>query len=89
MVKNCLELVKEDMEAAIKAGPVDVLRQLRSSLDLPREIELIGCALGGAERLRGAIANLLDAVDHPRIMHYIRGEEVLDLDPRTPEGEDG
>ena len=89
VVKNCLELVKEDMEAAIKAGPVDVLRQLRSSLDLPREIELIGCALGGAERLRGAIANLLDAVDHPRIMHYIRGEEVLDLDPRTPEGEDG
>ena len=89
VVKNCLELVKEDMEAAIKAGPVEVLRQLRSTLDLPREIELIGCALGGAERLRGAIANLLDAVDHPRIMHYIRGEEVLDLDPRTPEGEDG
>lgn len=84
VIKNCLELVKEDMEAAIKAGPVEVLRQLRSTLDLPREIELIGCALGGAERLRGAIANLLDAVDHPRIMHYIRGEEVLDLDPRAP-----
>ncbi len=88
VVKNCLELVKEDLAAAILAGPVDVLRQLRSTLDLPREVELIGCALGGAERLQGAIANLLDAVDHPRIMHYIRGEEVLDLDPRSPQDED-
>jgi len=81
VIKNCLELVKEDLEAGIQAGAVPVLRQVRSGLDLAREIELIACALGGAERLRGAIANLLDAVDHPRIMHYIRGEEVLDLDP--------
>jgi len=51
--------------------------------DLAREVELIGCALGGVERLRGAIANLLSAVDNPRLMHYIRGEEVLDLDPAT------
>ena len=81
VIKNCLELVKEDLEAGIRAGAVPALRQFRTTLDLAREIELIGCALGGAERLRGAIANLLDAVDHPRIMHYIRGEEVLDLDP--------
>jgi hypothetical protein len=87
VIKNCLELVKEDLEAGIRAGAAPVLRQFRSSLDLPREIELIGCALGGAERLRGAIANLLSAVDHPRIMHYIRGEEVLDLDPRSPREE--
>ncbi len=88
VIKNCLELVKEDLEGAIRGGPVAVLRELRHSLDLPREAELIGCALGGAERLQGAIANLLSAVDHPRIMHYIRGEEVLDLDPRGPQGED-
>ncbi|MDO9083111.1 MAG: histidine kinase [Humidesulfovibrio sp.] len=88
VVKNCLELVKEDLEAAVQAGAVPVLRQFRTSLDLARAIELICCALGGAERLRGAIANLLDAVDHPRIMHYIRGEEVLDLDPRSASGEE-
>ncbi len=87
VVKNCLELVKEDLEAAVQAGAVPVLRQFRTSLDLARAIELICCALSGAERLRGAIANLLDAVDHPRIMHYIRGEEVLDLDPRSASGE--
>jgi hypothetical protein len=89
VIKNCLELAKEDLEAGIKAGAVPALRPFRASLDLARGIELIGCALGGAERLRGAIANLLDAVDHPRIMHYIRGEEVLDLDPvgaRRPPG---
>jgi hypothetical protein len=89
VVKNCLELVKEDLTAAILSGAVPALRQLKSTVDLPREVELIGCALGGAERLQGAIANLLSAVDHPRIMHYIRGEEVLDLDPRGPGDEDG
>jgi len=46
-------------------------------------LDSIQCALDGAERLRGAIANLLEAVENPVIMHYIRGEEVLDLDPRN------
>jgi len=83
VIKNCLELVKEDMELAVRAAGPGELRHGGAGLDLPREVELIGCALGGADRLRGAIANLLSAVDNPRIMHYIRGEEVLDLDPNT------
>jgi hypothetical protein len=83
VIKNCLELVKEDMELAVKSGPPQDLRKLAKLFDLAREVELIGCALGGVERLRGAIANLLSAVDNPRIMHYIRGEEVLDLDPAS------
>ncbi len=83
VIKNCLELVKEDMEAVVHAGTPAALREIGTGFDLAREIELIGCALGGAERLRGAIANLLAAVHNPRIMHYIRGEEVLDLDPAT------
>ncbi|MDR3639740.1 MAG: histidine kinase [Humidesulfovibrio sp.] len=85
VIKNCLELVKEDMELAVKSGSPQELRKLAKVFDLPREVELIGCALGGVERLRGAIANLLSAVDNPRIMHYIRGEEVLDLDPNSCE----
>jgi len=83
VIKNCLELVKEDMEGAVHAAGPGELRRGGGGLDLPREVELIGCALSGADRLRGAIANLLSAVDNPRIMHYIRGEEVLDLDPNT------
>ncbi len=83
VIKNCLELVKEDLEGAIRAAQPETLRSYGDRLDLAREVELIGCALGGAERLRGAIANLLEAVEKPRIMHYIRGEEVLDLDPNT------
>lgn len=88
VIKNCLELVKEDLESAIHAAqpaaPAAIETRARGErLDLAREVELIGCALGGAERLRGAIANLLEAVERPRIMHYIRGEEVLDLDPNT------
>lgn len=86
VIKNCLELVKEDMEAVLHSATAQALRQIGIGFDMGREIELIGCALSGAERLRGAIANLLDAVDHPRIMHYIRGEEVLDLDPNTCPG---
>jgi hypothetical protein len=88
VIKNCLELVKEDMELAVKTGSPQDLRKLAKVFDLAREVELIGCALGGVERLRGAIANLLSAVDNPRIMHYIRGEEVLDLDPNTNSDED-
>jgi len=80
VIKNCLELVKEDLESSIQSGSPAALRRLGDALDLGREVELIGCALNGTERLRRAIANLLDAVDHPRLMHYIRGEEVLDLD---------
>lgn len=83
VIKNCLELVKEDMEAVVHTGTSKALREIGTGYDMRREIELIGCALGGAERLRGAIANLLSAVDNPRLMHYIRGEEVLDLDPNT------
>jgi len=86
VIKNCLELAKEDMEAVVHSGTPAALREIGVGFDLVREIELIGCALGGAERLRGAIANLLAAVDNPRIMHYIRGEEVLDLDPTTCPG---
>ncbi|MBI5518491.1 MAG: histidine kinase [Desulfovibrio sp.] len=86
VIKNCLELVKEDMEAVVHTGTRQALRDIGTGFDLMREMELIGCALGGAERLRGAIANLLSAVDNPRIMHYIRGEEVLDLDPNTCPG---
>ncbi|OIO04492.1 MAG: hypothetical protein AUJ49_02765 [Desulfovibrionaceae bacterium CG1_02_65_16] len=83
VIKNCLELVKEDMDLVVShASPEDRIK-LANIIDLVREVELIGCALGGVERLRGAIANLLSAVDNPRIMHYIRGEEVLDLDPNT------
>jgi hypothetical protein len=84
VIKNCLELVKEDMELVVHGAEAgDMRRHGGEGLDLPREVELIGCALSGADRLRGAIANLLSAVDNPRIMHYIRGEEVLDLDPNT------
>ncbi len=83
VIKNCLELVKEDMDLVVThASPEDRVK-LANIIDLAREVELIGCALGGVERLRGAIANLLAAVDNPRIMHYIRGEEVLDLDPAS------
>jgi len=88
VINNCLELVKEDMEAVLHTGTRQALRDIGTGFDLAREVELIGCALGGAERLRGAIANLLSAVDNPRIMHYIRGEEVLDLDPNTCPGPD-
>ncbi len=98
VIKNCLELVKEDLELTIQSGSGQArsgqaisgqsgqgqaVRKMGSRLDLAREVELIGCALNGTERLRRAIANLLDAVDHPRLMHYIRGEEVLDLDPNV------
>jgi hypothetical protein len=65
------------------ANMVRTAQRLLKSFDAKPMRDSITCALEGAERLRGAIANLLEAVENPVIMHYIRGEEVLDLDPRN------
>ncbi|MBF0480330.1 MAG: histidine kinase [Desulfovibrionaceae bacterium] len=65
------------------AGMVRAAQRIMKGFDAEPLRDSVRCALEGAERLRGAIANLLEAVENPVIMHYIRGEEVLDLDPRN------
>jgi hypothetical protein len=96
-IYNSLEILVEEIEggaaAALPEPPPEQdvaalaeyasgLRRRLAALTPRSKIELIKSALDGADVIKGAIANLLEAVENPRIMHYIRGEEVLDLDPR-------
>jgi hypothetical protein len=96
-IYNSLEILIEEIESAVDAMPSEFpaendvaslteyalhLRRSLALLKLHNKIELIKSALAGADIIKGAITNLLEAVEKPRIMHYIRGEEVLDLDPR-------
>lgn len=92
-----LELAEEELESALAAelpplpssqdpavlsAYAQTLLEYISALKLQRKIELIRTALLGANRLKNAIINLLQSVKKPRLMHYVRGEEVLDLDPK-------
>lgn len=69
VIKNCVELVIEELQAE------------RAPLDRDHQIALLRKALGGVDRIKGAILRLGDAAENPVIMPYIRGEEVLDLEP--------
>jgi hypothetical protein len=90
LAKEEIELVKDfglpafpsGQDAAALVEYAGTLRNYILSLDLQRKIDLIRSALGGTNRLKEAIINLLEAVEKPRLMHYVRGEEVLDLDTK-------
>jgi hypothetical protein len=56
-------------------------RALLDSLKIEKKMNLLYGVLDCVNRMKKAIQNLLDAVDRPIIMPYIRGQEVLDLEP--------
>lgn len=56
-------------------------RALLNSLKIEKKMNLLYGVLDCVNRMKKAIQNLLDAVDRPIIMPYIRGQEVLDLEP--------
>lgn len=84
-------LVREALERpAPEAGPGDVralreeierLRALLGELELERKVAALRGVAESIQRMKAAIQNLLSAVKNPIIMPYIRGEEVLDLEP--------
>ena len=57
------------------------LRALLGDLDLPRKINALNGVADSILRLKAAIQNLLSQVYKPVIMPYVRGQEVLDLEP--------
>lgn len=50
-------------------------------MEVEKKMQYVNLIVENINRLRGAIANLLKAVQNPILMHYIGGEEVLDLEP--------
>ena len=50
-------------------------------MEVEKKMQYVNLIVENVNRLKGAIANLLKAVENPILMHYIGGEEVLDLEP--------
>lgn len=53
--------------------------------ELEKKMQYANLIVENINRLRGAIANLLKAVENPILMSYVGGEEVLDLEPGEDE----
>jgi hypothetical protein len=54
-------------------------------MEVEKKMQYVNLIVENINRLRGAIANLLKAVENPILMPYIGGEEVLDLEPEKEE----
>ena len=63
------------------AREVESLRKLLADLDLDRKIVALNGVADAVWRLKAAIQNLVAQVNKPVLMPYVRGEEVLDLEP--------
>lgn len=50
-------------------------------MEVEKKMQYVNLIVENVNRLKGAIANLLKAVENPILMPYIGGEEVLDLEP--------
>ena len=50
-------------------------------VEVEKKMHYVNLIVENINRLKGAIANLLKAVENPILMPYIGGEEVLDLEP--------
>lgn len=97
LVLEELEYVIEDIKEALArplpnvgTSPAELvsevtrLRQLLTDLDIERKIVALHGVADSILRLKAVIQNLLASVRKPVIMPYIRGEEVLDLEPPNP-----
>jgi hypothetical protein len=65
---------------------IESLRRLLGELELERKVKALHGVGDSIQRLKSAIQNLLGAVKNPVIMPYIRGEEVLNLEPLDNRG---
>ena len=80
-VKNALARTQPDRDVEGLAQEVQNLRKLLLDLDLDRKILSLKGVADAIWRLKAAIDNLLSQVNKPVLMPYVRGVEVLDLEP--------
>jgi len=52
-------------------------------MEVEKKMQYVNLIVENINRLKGAISNLLKAVENPILMPYIGGEEVLDLEPES------
>ena len=80
-VRDALARTQPDRDVEGLAQEVQNLRKLLLDLDLDRKILSLKGVADAIWRLKAAIDNLLSQVNKPVLMPYVRGVEVLDLEP--------
>lgn len=80
-VKTALGRTLPDRDVEGLAREIESLRKLLIDLDLDRKINSLQGVADAILRLKAAIENLLSQVKKPVLMPYVRGQEVLDLEP--------
>lgn len=94
IIKNHVEIVIDELVLFDRAFGLELpsaesmkhdplYQEMGKALQIRKKIAYLRRALEGVERLRLAIERLGEAVHAPVIMPYIRGAEVLDLEPRA------
>jgi len=80
-VKSALGRTLPDRDVEGLAREIASLRKLLIDLDLDRKVNSLKGVAEAILRLKAAIENLLSQVNKPVLMPYVRGQEVLDLEP--------
>jgi len=80
-VAKALDRPQPDRDVPALAEEIGALRKLLIDIDLPRKVDSLRGVAEAILRLKAAIGNLLSQVDKPVLMPYVRGQEVLDLEP--------
>jgi hypothetical protein len=80
-VKSALGRTLPDRDVEGLAREIASLRKLLIELDLDRKVNSLQGVAEAILRLKAAIENLLSQVNKPVLMPYVRGQEVLDLEP--------
>ncbi|EPR43164.1 hypothetical protein dsx2_2524 [Desulfovibrio sp. X2] len=84
IIKNYVEIVMDELEDLRRIYGMEGREgglMPYEALGVDKKMEYLRQAQLGVDRLRLAIIRLGESVEHPVIMPYIRGEEVLDLEP--------
>lgn len=80
-IHEAMQLVPGPWPALAPAAMRHLFGLAVERLEVEKKMHYINLIVENINRLKGAIANLLKAVENPILMPYVGGEEVLDLEP--------
>jgi len=81
LIGEAMQLVPGPWPPLAPAAMRHLFGQAVERLEVEKKMQYANLIVENINRLKGAIANLLKAVQNPILMPYIGGEEVLDLEP--------
>ncbi len=82
IIKNYVEIVLDELEDLRRVYGIGTPMPVPyEALTVEKKMEYLKSAIAAVNRLKQAIIRLGESVEHPVIMPYVRGAEVLDLEP--------